>query len=84
MNHREISRAQYNAADPPSCAEINTGSLQRIADATEKMASSYDSLRNDRDMYCRWYKEGREAIAKLERRNAALKGVITKLKGGKA
>lgn len=59
---------------------INAGSLQRIADATEKMAGNYTRLQNDCDLYKRWYEAGREERNRLANRIKALKGVITKQK----
>jgi len=78
MNQREASRKEWTASG--TLEEINAGSLQRIADATEKMAASYDALRNDRDLYRRWYDEGRARSHRLELRIRALRGVITRMK----
>lgn len=60
--------------------QINCGSLLRIADAVEKMASSYDSLREDRDFYRQLYLDERAAAKKLARGNAALRGHLKRLK----
>ena len=78
MNQREKSREDFTAES--SYESINSGSLQRIADACEKMAASYDSVRNDRDLYKRWYEERGRAIDYLNKRIASLRGVITKMK----
>ena len=59
---------------------IKFGCLLRIADATEKMAQSYDTLIRDRDWYKNRYKEQQEAIKQLERRLAASRGVISRMK----
>lgn len=75
---REASKQNWNSSN--STEHINTGSLQRIADATEIMAQNFIQLQNDRDMYKRWWKEQQEQSAKLSRRIAALQGVITKMK----
>jgi hypothetical protein len=64
----------------PGDENIKLGCLMRIADASEKMASNYTQLQNDRDCYKRWYNEEREAKEKLNRTIKALRGVITKLK----
>ena len=67
MNQREASRAEWRTHGVPPCRdEINSGSLQRIADATEAMAQSWVELR--------------KIAERLRRSNAALRGVITKLK----
>lgn len=75
---RDSSRANWLGND--SIEHINAGSLQRIADATEKMAASYDSMRNDRDRYKRWYEDERARRQKRDRQIASLRGVITRLK----
>lgn len=79
---KEHSRTLWvpNNNDLPNDKEIQLGCLQRIADAAELMAKDRDSLiqkldwaRKDRDEY-------RERYRKAEKRIAALKGVITKMK----
>ncbi|MGH1361018.1 MAG: hypothetical protein ACRBC3_19840 [Burkholderiaceae bacterium] len=75
---RESSRKEWTSRS--TLGEINSGSLQRIADATEKMAAGYDKMRNDRDLYKRWHEAAQERNARLERRISALRGVVTKLK----
>ncbi|MDB4914086.1 MAG: hypothetical protein JWM95_1730 [Gemmatimonadetes bacterium] len=90
--HREASRDVYtirawNATEP----EINTGSLQRIADACErsatageKMAANWATLTSERDRYKRWYEQEQESrkrdVARLVNVVRALRGVITKLR----
>ena len=59
---------------------VNAGSLQRIADATEKMAESYDSMRNDRDFWKRIAESRLTERDALQRQVNALRGVITKMK----
>lgn len=77
MNQREASRQNYTATN--TTEDINSGCLQRIADATEKMALNYDKLISDRDWYKNLY-NNREYTRRLEKQNSAYKGVITKLK----
>lgn len=60
--------------------DINAGSLQRIADATEKMAKNYVVLQNDLDNYKKWWEDRGRALDRLNRRISALKGQITKLR----
>lgn len=85
-NFKDASRENYGIKNQdgvsrnPTLEELKTGSLQRIADAVEKMASNYVALENERDLYKRWYKEQREQIATLKKSKAALTGVINKLK----
>jgi selenocysteine lyase/cysteine desulfurase len=78
---RATSRKTWNSGT--TLADINAGSLQRIADATEKMAASYDSMRSSRDYWERRAKEETEAARRLVRRVNALRGVITRLKRAK-
>lgn len=59
---------------------ISAGSLQRIVDAVEKMAASYDGMRADRDRWERSHSYERAARQRAERRIAALKGHITRLR----
>ena len=60
--------------------ELQIGCLQRIADAVEKLATSYDNMRNDRDYYKRIAEDRSARIDKLKRSNAALRGVIKRKK----
>lgn len=59
---------------------INAGSLQRIADATEKMAQRHTDLMRERDQYKGWYEEERQRRVSKERSNHSLRGQITKLR----
>lgn len=78
---RSISKMEYEASPGLNTFErINTGSLQRIADATELMAKSYANIVAERDRYELWYHNSQSANASLARTNAALRGHITKLK----
>lgn len=79
-NLREISKQEFISATGNTNEAISTGSLQRIADATELMARNYLELQKERDNYKKGYYEKREQIEKLYRQISALKGVITKLK----
>lgn len=73
-------KSTKNWADPDDIEHINVGSLQRIADAVEKMAGSYDGLLRAKQ----WAEEARDKCRKRleteKRRNAALRGVIRKMK----
>lgn len=60
--------------------DINCGSLQRIADACEKMAASYESLRAERDRLKDICDCLRGRNKKLERRIAGLRGYIKRMK----
>ncbi len=65
-------------------AQLNTGYMMRIADATEAMAKNYLKLQADLDMYTRLHQEKSASVSRLEKSNAALRGVITKLKKERA
>lgn len=60
--------------------DLTLGAMLRIADAAEKMAVNHIQLTNDRDMYQRLYQEQWQRRKKLERSNAALRGVIKRMK----
>ena len=79
-NMRESSKNTW--ASNSSVDHINCGSLQRIADATEKMAASYDQMRQDRD----WEKQRADGLyaenRRLRNRIAGLRGYIKRMKGG--
>ena len=81
-NYREESKLNYGTLDPGSLSsdQLRTGALLRIADATEVMAKNYQELIDERDRYKRYYREEREVNKRLYLSNAALKGVITKLR----
>ena len=75
---REHSRNDWNSG--ATLQEINSGSLQRIADATELMAKPFLNLLAENERLKRdleWY---REKYAEKDRKISALRGVITKLK----
>jgi hypothetical protein len=73
-SYRDESKAIYgHSGEKADREQLNIGSLQRIADATEKMAVSITDLMHERDRYKDWYER--------ERRTAiSLRGKITKLK----
>lgn len=75
---RESSRREWASRD--TVQEIGGGALQRIADAVEKMAQSYDRMRDDRDRWQRRANESQAEAERLARRIAALKGTITRMK----
>lgn len=76
---KELSKKNWEASGI-TVEEINAGSLQRIADATELMTGSYIRTQNDLEYYKRKLKESRGREDALIRRITSLKGVITKLK----
>ena len=64
----------------PGNEQVIIGCMQRIADATEKMASKYTQMESDLEYHKMRDKGQRATIAKLERSNAALRGHINRLK----
>lgn len=87
---RDKSRNEYDGSQG-SIDIINVGSLQRIADATEKMSANITALMAERDKFAKLYRDEQgarrigenwrdERAYKLERRVASLKGVITRMK----
>ena len=85
-NFREGSRdgqwgATGDAAASLTVEQINCGSMLRIADAMEKMTKSFDALRADRDYWRKRAEDWESKSGRLSRSTAALRGVITKIKG---
>lgn len=76
---RETSKGDF-ISGPLTDQNITIGALQRIADATEKMAGNFIQLQNDLTFYKRRKLESDVAIDRLHRRISALHGVNTKLK----
>lgn len=63
-----------------TCDVINTGSLQRIADACELMAKNWQDLVEERDRYKLYYENRKVRCNQLECSNRALRGAITRMK----
>jgi hypothetical protein len=81
MNQREASKGNYGLFNTaPTLEEINSGSLQRIADAVELMAKNHAALLEERDRYKRRWEEELDRRAARDQTISALRGVITKLK----
>ena len=77
---RTIARASWDDSGSSTIEKINAGSLQRIADATEKMAASYDALRIDRDYWRDKSVRQAAEISALKHSIRSLRGAITRLK----
>jgi predicted nucleic acid-binding Zn-ribbon protein len=77
---RHASRLDHTCTTPNNIEHINCGSLQRIADATERMAGNYTALQNELDRYKTYYRELSERLARRDKTISSLKGQITKLK----
>lgn len=80
-NHREISKMVYRIrGDKPTIEEINCGSLQRLADAAELMATNFLRLQSDVEYLTKRNKILKENLEHEKKRISAYKGQITKLK----
>lgn len=79
-NFRKMSKNNWFSSEGPTSENINTGSLQRIADSLEKIEQPYLKLISEIKFYSDAYNRQGITIQKLLRKNAALRGVITKLK----
>ena len=78
---REASLKHYRLnRDLPSTEEINAGSLQRIADATEKMARRHTELIAENESLGKRLNYSIKRCEQVERSNSALRGVITRLR----
>lgn len=75
-NLRDISKQGWTGDG--SIENINAGSLQRIADATEIMATNYVQMQRDLDWYKRQYTEHQKTIKRLEHSRAGYKAALTK------
>ncbi len=86
MTMRQVLKKEWNPASFNTATrdEISCGSLQRIADACELMARRYQDLIDDRDRYKRARDEWEGIARRHHRRVIALRGVVTRLKKGKA
>lgn len=78
-NLREASKKERQSAETGEHFKI--GCLQRIADAVEKMSSTYQRLIDDRDRYKRLYEQELAANKRMANRIAGLRGAITILRG---
>lgn len=80
--YKDHSRGNwYNSlSQNPTLDELQTGALQRIADATELMAKNYLHLQAEAQKYKRWYESEVADNKRLGRSNAAYKGMVNKLK----
>lgn len=80
-SYREESRRNYGTSNGEFTLEnIQLGALLRIADASEAMAKNHTQLLSDLEFYKRRFKEEQQAAQRLARRNATLRGLVTKMK----
>lgn len=80
-NLKNASREEWVSREQkPSLDELKLGCLLRIADSTEKMTENIIQLQSRYEQMVRLYRQERTERLFQQRRVAALKGVITKLK----
>lgn len=80
-SYRKESRTDWGSYEKGITLEqVNTGSLLRIADATELMAKNHEQLVQLKEYYERRYNEERQRADKLERQVRGYKGVISRMK----
>lgn len=79
-NYRDASRRNWHRIDgeAPDINQLQFGCIQRIADAAEKMASSYTAIEAERDRYKKLYYEKVSDKAKLIKEIIGLRGQIAK------
>ena len=84
-SYREESKGNWGIyqEETLNLDQINTGAILRIADATEKMASNYVKMENELSYYKKQSLQRYDEIEKLRRSNAALRGVIKRMKKSK-
>jgi hypothetical protein len=80
LDMKDASRQRYSCSSVSTMEEIKVGAIQRIADGVEKMAGSYQSIIDSRDWYKMRYEDLTKEIRRLDRKNQALRGVITRMK----
>lgn len=82
--YREESKKEWTTVPidgTPTHEQIKIGCLQRIADATEKMAIRYTAMQDENDRLREVKKHLVTRLHLCYRQNAALRGVITRMKG---
>lgn len=77
---RGASKIDWNTGEGATLEQIQTGCLQRIADANEKMTENFVALQNDRDYYKRRVESQDKENTRLGHVIRALRGVITRKK----
>lgn len=63
---QEASRTTFSAKERPTHENINAGSLQRIADALEKLNVTLGTVSSERDYYKRIAQSQRRTIRRLK------------------
>ena len=79
-NYRELSKQEWGSGQSATAEQLQLGAIQRIADATEKMASNYTAMERELATYKRWHAENQATIASIVRSNNALRGHLKRLR----
>ncbi len=77
---RDESRKEFSIVSyPATFAEIQTGAIQRIADATELMAKNYRNLQLDAERYQKWYRDKYNECESLKKTLSGMRGQVGRL-----
>jgi len=81
-SYRKESKKDYGTSEPGSLSieQLNCGSLLRIADATELMASNYLQMQRDMERLKIMLDREKEKTERLKATAATLRGHVTRLK----
>lgn len=81
-SYRQASKTDWGneESEGVTLAQINTGAILRIADATEKMAQRHTDLMHDRDYWERRAKYAERSLDTERRRSASLRGHLKRAK----
>ncbi len=81
-SYRQASKMDWGSEESEgvTLAQINTGAILRIADATEKMAQRHTDLMRDRDYWELRAKDAERALETERHRSASLRGHLKRAK----
>ena len=81
-SYRQASKTDWGneESEGVTLAQINTGAILRIADATEKMAQRHTDLMRDRDYWERRAENAELALETERHRSASLRGHLKRAK----
>lgn len=74
------SRQNWSNLSLPHDRRIELGALQRIATASELMATNYQKMQQDLNWYMSQYNQQKAEIKTLKAKLAAQKGLVTRVK----
>ena len=81
-NMRDASKFHYDISPDGRCSleQINSGSLQRIADATEVMATNFLQLQHEVESQKRRAERNWAEVQDLQKQLSIQKGLVTRYK----